>query len=40
MIMKIILALPTPNIILNNAFYFNFDNDVTRLKIAITFSMD
>ena len=27
------------DILLNNAFYFNFDNDVNKLKIAITFSM-
>ena len=26
------------NILLNNSFYFNFDNDVNKLKIAITLS--
>ena len=33
------IGITNAEIILNNAFYFNFDNDVTRLKIAITFSM-
>ena len=27
------------DILLNNSFYFNFDNDVNKLKIAITFSL-
>ena len=32
------IGITNANIILNNAFHFNFDNDVTKLKIAITFS--
>ena len=32
------IGITNAGIILNNAFHFNFDNDVTKLKIAITFS--
>ena len=32
------IGITNADIILNNAFHFNFDNDVTKLKIAITFS--
>ena len=32
------IGITNANITLNNAFHFNFDNDVTKLKIAITFS--
>ena len=32
------IGLANINVLLNNAFYFNFDNDIEKLKIAITFS--
>ena len=32
------IGITNAEIILNNAFHFNFDNDVAKLKIAITFS--
>ena len=32
------IGITNAGIILNNAFHFNFDNNVTKLKIAITFS--
>ena len=32
------IGITNAGIILNNAFHFNFDNDVAKLKIAITFS--
>ena len=32
------IGVTNAEIILNNAFHFNFDNDVTKLKISITFS--
>ena len=32
------IGITNADIILNNAFHFNFDNDVAKLKIAITFS--
>ena len=32
------IGITNADIILNNAFHFNFDNDVTKLRIAITFS--
>ena len=32
------IGITNADIILNNTFHFNFDNDVTKLKIAFTFS--
>ena len=33
------IGIANIDILLNNAFYFNFDNDTTNLKILISFSM-
>ena len=33
------IAITNVDVFLNNSFYINFDNDVSKLKIAITFSM-
>ena len=33
------IAISNIDILLNNAFYYNFDSDTTNLKIVISFSM-
>ena len=33
------IGIANVDILLNNTFYFNFDNDTTNLKILISFSM-
>ena len=33
------IGITNIDILLNNSFYFNFDNDANKLKIAITFSV-
>ena len=34
------IANSNTDILLNNAFYYNFNNDVKKFKIAITFSFE
>ena len=33
------IGITNIDVFLNNSFYINFDNDVNKLKIAITFSV-
>ena len=33
------IANSNTDILLNNAFYYNFDSDITNLKIVLSFSM-